>query len=509
MGKEGQYDLRLTDTTSTVVSPDTETDEDISLGDTQLCGNSHPTKLLKNACTKMLKIISVSVGQHGDKMEKCAVNSLATMFRCLLASKIGYLNLGLEQWTTLGFLRAIASTKTLSKFLTSPIWMNLHFDLLNAPATCEQDIYKKVQSLRLLQATLINWDADETPRMAKLVENLFICLGKICLYCPNDLSLIQNPNDVKARVLLGASHSGTVSEEMINLLRKLHTLPLWNAPINAFLSQKLCVATEFLNETDSSPSSDSEKAMVIAAFNLIGGCDNRPRIGLGLTTEGLRGTITGFTPKGKVIVSLHNMAKLKKLSMTVTKDCIDIGAFSLSRLPLNEMLLNSWAVHLYGPGEWKTVVNGNINISLLHAQQIHLASLNATCVLFRHQNILRKILRQHAPGLSKFHSDDSVDEPKNLSKRNTDSNTSDEQTQDSNELLIQAILARATQTNPLKANYTYAELALAALNVSQLLTSHVHTEFNSPQCIVPRPVPPPVQPTLIHGVPIYNDGVSF
>lgn len=514
MGKEGQYDLRLADSTSAIVTPDTETEEDVSLVEQQLCGNSHPTKLLKNACAKMLKIIAISVGQHADNMEKSAVNRMASMFRCLLSSKIGFLNLGLEHWTTLGFLRAISTTKSLSKYLTAPVWTALHMTIMNAPTSCEQDVYKKVQCLRLLQVTLINWDDADSERMPKLIEMLFMCLGKVSLYCPNDLSLVQNPADIKARVLLGASHSGTVAEELIVLLRKLHTLPLWNVPINTFLSQKLCAATEILRDIETDTVLDGEKAFVVAALNVIGGYDPRPRIGLSLTHEGVRGTITSFTPKGKAIISMHNSPKIKKLSISAAKESIDAGAFSLSRLPLNEMLLNSWSVHLYGPPEWKTNVVGNINVPLLCAQQIHLASLNATCVLFRHQSALRKILRQRSPGLSKYSSNESVNDQmesnrdENVSpKRKADMSSSDD-SQPETELLIQAILSRATQTNPIKSNYTYAELALAALNVSQLLASHFHTETNASQTIMSRPVPPPVQPTLIHGVPIYNDGVK-
>lgn len=502
MGKEGQYDLRLADNVSTIVTPDTETEEDISLCEMHLSGMSHPTKLLKNACTKMLKIISVSIGQHANKMDKTSVGSVASMFRSILSSKMG-------SWSTLGFLRAISTAKNFSRYLTLPVWINVHIDILNAPITCEQDVYKKVQCLRLLQSTLVSWTDDDTAQIADFIEKVFGVLGKIVLYCPNDLSLQQNPADVKARVLLASSHSGTVAEEIIALLRKLHTQWQWNSAINSFLAQKLCIATELLGDANLEATQEADKAAVVSALNVIGGCDPRPRIGMNLTHDALRGTITNFTQKGKVIVSIHNSASSKKLSIAVAKDCADNGAFSLSRLPLNEMLLNSWSIMLYGPGEWKSTVNGTIETPLLRAQQIHLAALNATCILFRHQSSLRKILRQRAPGLSRYSSDESISEHDDCNENVlTDSpNVSTEGGLHENELLMQTMLARATQTNPLKAHYSYAELAMAALNVSQLLASHVHSELNAPMSVVPRTIPPPVQPTLIHGVPIYNDGV--
>lgn len=192
-------------------------------------------------------------------------------------------------------------------------------------------------------------------------------------------------------------------------------------------------------------------------------------------------------------------------------ECADIGAFSLSRMKLNEMLINSWTVLLNGPTEWKTNLSSNhINVAQLRSQQIHLAALNGTSVLFRHQNILRKILRQRAPGMSRYSSDESISEHGNENvspDSQNDGGSSDEQHVINNELLIQTILARATQANPLKAQYTYSDLALAALALSQLLSSHIHTEINAPLATVKRPIPPPVHPTLIHGVPIYNDGL--
>lgn len=513
MGKEGQYDLRLADNSSSIVTPDTETEDDVSLIEMQLTGNSHPTKLLRSGCTKMLKIISVCVGQHGDKMEKNAVSCVASMFRSVLSSKIGFLNQGLEHWTTLGFLRAISSSKQLSKFLTSPIWIHLHIDILNSPITCEQDVYKKVHSLKLLQETLVNCDTETQTELngKSLIEKLFTCLGKICLHCPNDLSLVQNPSDLKARVLLGASNSSTIAEEIIALLRRLHTLPLWNGPINSFLSNKLCISTEFVDEQDSDSVNEQEKALIVAALNLIGGCDSRPRIGLNITFEGLRGTITSFSPKGKVIAAVHNSSDMKKLSIAVAQECGDVGAFSLSRMKLNEMLINSWTILLNGPSEWKTSLSSSqINVTMLRSQQIHLAALNATSVLFRHQNILRKILRQRAPGISRYSSDESISDQGNENvspDSQNDGASTDEHVNNNNELLIQTILARATQANPLKAQYSYSDLALAALALSQLLSSHIHTEINAPLATVRRPIPPPVQPTLIHGVPIYNDGL--
>lgn len=568
MGKEGQYDLRLADSVSALVTPDTDTEDDISLCELPLNGVSHPTKLLKYACAKMLKIISISLGQHANKMDRTSVANVAAMFRSILTARMGSLNLGLEHWTTLGFLRAISTARNFSQFLTRPTWIDLHIHILMEPTRCEQDVYKKVQSLRLLQATLVNWQSTDdvggsaaaTATAAEFIGRIFHVLGSIVMYCPNDVSLMQQTlSDVKARVLLAASHSGTIAEEIIALLRKLHTLPLWNGPINGFLAQKLCMATDLLSwramqqmQQQQQPlpqqqEVNEEKASVVAALNVIGGCDPRPRIGMNLTHEGQRGTITTFTYKGKSMVCIHNTTEVKRISVAVAKESADIGAFSLSRLPLNEMLLNSWSILLNGPGEWKPLPVGGVCVdeNLLRSQQIHLASLNATCVLFRHQSSLRKIMRQRSPttGLSRRFatseqslSDDNhtaaaaaaagalADDDENNenvspdeSNNNDDNTSSDDDLAGSgghhqpHDLLIQTMLERATLTNPLKAHYTYAEMAMAALNVSQLLASHIHSETNGSAVALTaaaRPMPPPVQSaTLIHGEPIYNDSV--
>lgn len=580
MGKEGQYDLRLADSISTIITPDTETEDDASLIDMQLTGNSHPTKLLKNASMKMLKLIAVNVGLYGDQIQRCAIANIASMFRSLLASKSGVITLGLEHWTTLGFLRAIAKPKQLAKFLTSPIWLKLHIEMINSPTTNEQDVYKKVHSIRLLHATLIHWDDADTDRVDKLVEKIFECLGRIVLYCPNDLSMLHGSVDVvKSRVLLSASHSGTVAEELIALLRKLHAIPMWNNAISSYISQKLCIAAELFSECTEADNdhdalvrtmnSDSEKSYVIAALNTIGGCDPRPRVGLHIQSDLLcDGTITTFTNKGKALIGYgiatnpNNFPEKKKISMNTAATCAAIVPFNMNRLPLNEMLLNALTVLIYGPDERRA--KATVDVNLLRMQQIHLATLNATSVLFKHQSSLRKILRQRCPGISRYSSNESISESERISNaeavittatakienladekkstpevnrkvehnisseggeghENEDSSGCDdehEKMRPENELLIQNILARATQTNPLKSIYTYAELSLAALNLSQQLAANLYAEHNnayfasiagtsSSSCSHMTVIKPSsIQPTLVHGAPIYNETVS-
>lgn len=592
MGKEGQYDLRLADTASAIVTPETESEDDASLVEMHLNGSSHPTKLLKNASMKMLKLLTVCVGLYGDQIEKYAIANITSMYRSLLASQTAILALGYDHWNTLGFLRVLAQPKLLTKHLTSTTWMNLHIDIINSTITCDRDVFKKVQSIRLLHATLIHWDDSENERVDGVVDKLFECLGRITLFCPNDLSMLQSSIDVKSRVLLSASNSGTIAEEIIALLRKLHSLSLWNAPINSYISQKLCTTAELFAElTDiatgresvsRNTNNDNEKACIVATLNTIGGYDPRPRIGQIVENELNEGMISTFTDKGKALVCYSHVdankcPEKKKLSIATALSCAIVNAFNMNRLPLNEMLLNAMAILIYGPGEWRSKSKAALDISALRMQQIHLSSLNASMVLFKNQLSLRKILRQRCPGISRYSSNESLNEQQdtvsresaahsapiptktenlsdekkgtpepsrksssltrnqkapsaNVSEDGLDSEVNDndadedeeehnEKIRNSNELLIQNILSRATQTNPLKSIYSYSELSLAALNLTQQLASYLYIENgiqytgqtlgNGNLSSNSKPQLPPVQPTLIHGVPIYNESVSI
>ena len=245
----------------------------------------------------------------------------------------------------------------------------------------------------------------------------------------------------------------------------------------------------------------------------------------------------------------------------------------MNRLPLNEMLLNSLTVLLYGPGEWKPYLKGTIDVKLLRIQQIHLSTLNSMSVLFKNQSSLRKILRQRVPGVSRYSSEESLDDEREVNmdvptkvetscddknttpeptmhyamgsnasqhsaqysshisnkddSDNEDNDDDDDEDDDmdgfktrvTNELLLQNILGRAIQSNPLKSIYSYDELSMAALNLSQQLANNLYMENSVPYFSaaaaagsttkMTKPTLPPLQPTLIHGVPFYNDTVSF
>lgn len=517
MGKEGQYDLRLADSELKQLSPDRDSERDDLRRSYDFnvanLNESHPTRLLKNACIKLLEIISILTGIHANKMQTSAVKGLASMFRSILSNRRQSVHtanvMGFEPWTTFGFLRSISTPRALSKHLTTQVWINLQLETLEAPVMDKKDVYKKLQCLRLMQSTLTTWSSEDRGKIPQLLERLFTILGRICLYCPNDLSLIQNPADVKSRVIFSASYSGTIAEEIITLLRKLHTLPLWNDFINSILTQKLCFAIDPSFDQNEDGELNKELVKVFGALHTLGGFDHRARIGQDILYENEYGTISRMTNLCYVVLSLRNSNDAKKIPIFKILDSLEGSTrdadFSLSRLSMNEMLFNALGLLFNNTGELTVSESFKIDIKFLRKQQLYFASLKATRILFKHQAILRRVLRQRTNRLEHGDSDSSTSGASETdSKQNRFDNDDDDDDHPDNELLIQTILQLATQPSPLKACYKYPEMETAALGVIQMLSSHIYTETCNVLATT-KQIPPPVHPTLIHGVPIYNE----
>jgi E3 ubiquitin-protein ligase HERC2 len=509
MGKEGQYDLRLADSSFKTISPDNESDRN-ELFESRLQQNDfHPTKLLKNACIKLLQMVSTSVGVHGDKMQSDAVKVFITMFYAILSQKGTYsLNIGIDMWRSISFLRCILKTQSISKYIASELWIKLYFEMLKSPTQNEKDVYKKVQCIKLLQTTLIQWNDCDSSRVDQIVKQIFFLLGTICMNCPYDQSLTQLPIGIKTKVLASASHSGTIAEELIVLLRKLHTLPIWNDSINNFISQKLCIAADMFIDMEREGNVYEEKLNVAAALNVVGGYDPRLRIGIDLIYDSVKCSIFRMTQSGTIVLNVHNSNETKNVSFIKVEKVMEQGIFSLSKLSLNEILLNSWAVLMYGMNNSKNSESiSSFDVTLLSNQQIQLSSLKATQVLFRHQSLLKTILKQRSPGISKYSSDDDSlsDDSKNQKSEESEDKKSPPSSNDpKHELLVQSLLSRSIQSSPLKACYTQAEMEIAALSICQTLSAHFknnipasHVRFQNVK-----------QATMVHGNPIYNESVQ-
>ncbi|KAI8034196.1 hypothetical protein M5D96_013047 [Drosophila gunungcola] len=556
MGKEGQYDLQLADSALNVASPTEPEREEVAGSEASPSSDSHPSKLLRHCAAKLLQILAVGSGLHGAQLDKHALRGMTSMFRAIVYPKPSMTGISHSLgWLNLGFIRAISGDcPRLCLELSTPGWLGHYLSLLEQPAGSEAGVYRQLHCLRLLQFILAQWSAAEEARMPALVHQLFATLGRIALHCPGDASLLPTAEG-KARVLLTASHSGSVAEELVALLRRLHTLPAWNPVINSFLAQKLCVAAELLAEhsahslhsaraTHATPL-DSEQVFVLGVLGAIGGHDLRPRVGLHCFHEGGHMVIASFTPKGRCLLapdggggggggggmgtgtgSIHGFAKVP---LAAVMPHLDHSVFSLSRLPMNEMLLNAWTVLLYGPApelreQLPTSADGRLDLALLRAQQLQMAVLHTNGVLYRHQAALRRILKQRAPAASIYASttdaDADPDPDPDPDRSDADSQQAGEHEREREQerepsagsggggqeaqLLIQCILLRATQASPVKACYNYMDLATAALNCIQSLATQAHQELSEGGLGPADGHSLTPQPTMVHGVPVYN-----
>lgn len=186
----------------------------------------------------------------------------------------------------------------------------------------------------------------DNPEIPLLLERLLNILGKIILTCSYDIR--NKPLSTKSLVLLTQSHSSTLAQEIINVLRSLHGLVGWNQVLNAMLVQKMNLAAYFLSENcflsmlNDGTMSDQQHYMVTACLNVIGAWDARPRIGAIAEIDNALGTIVRVTQKGKLCVQLHDSGDTKKVSVNNLK-LIEQFEFNFDKMPIGENLIKSWA----------------------------------------------------------------------------------------------------------------------------------------------------------------------
>ena len=128
----------------------------------------------------------------------------------------------------------------------------------------------QILAVHLLQAVLPSWDKTERARdMECLVEKLFGFLGRLLTTCSSDVPLLRggrlsplpgsrvseqrheallhvSPAEstlrrrrARPQASLTATHSSTLAEEAVALLRTLHSLGQWNGLINKYINSQL------------------------------------------------------------------------------------------------------------------------------------------------------------------------------------------------------------------------------------------------------------------------------
>ncbi|XP_012287916.1 E3 ubiquitin-protein ligase HERC2 [Orussus abietinus] len=467
MGKEGKYDLKLAEPPP---PPDSDTDSETSVNGGKSDKNGvkeiHPTTYLKNASTNLLRIILLSCGVESDGVQHSALKILASVLRGIIsaASKSDssvQTQLAKEHhgtWATLSILKTIANSPMLCRALSTQAWVDFLLNVIGEDN--HPNLQKQIMAVKLLAATLPSWPV-ESPEMTPFLDKVFKLLGQIALICESEVRAELHAN--KSRVSLTASHSSTLAEEIISLIHKLHSLPGWNTALNAFLTAKLALASDLLNdgplfhiqmnENDGGNSLGIQQT-VMAALIVVGDLDSRPRVGGLVELDNQIGTVCKLTSHSKLVVQLHENGTQKKVPFSAVRQISE--KFHLDRMTMTDSLMSTWASLLLNhsgtdkrPGGMP-VIAGVVNASVLRIQQQQLAALNAGRMLLDYQSKLRRVLK-------------------------TLTNDSD----DDRTTLLQEMLIRATKPQPLKPIFSRQELETAALMVSQYLASElIHTPIH-------------------------------
>lgn len=339
--------------------------------------------------------------------------------------------------------------------MSTLLWKNFLLSIVADESTSK--LSKQIQAVRLLSSTLPFWPVVEC-YMTPFLEKVFRLLGRIGLMCEASNELHSN----KCRVSLTASHNSSLAEELVSLVRYLHSLPSWNNLLNDFLGTKLALASDLLrgrpffhvqqNENGGEYSLASQQS-AMAILSVMGGLDKRPRIGGLIEVDKKRATVCNLT-KTQLSVQFQKSGERKKVSFNSFKSVND--TFNLDKMPLTGQLKCIWANLLLGhcgmdkrPGGMP-VIAGTVNASILRMQQQQLAAFNAGKTLIKYQSKLRKVLL--CP----------------ITNSDGDRDT-----------LLRALLIRATKPQPLKPIFKMEELETAALIVSQYLASELrHTPIH-------------------------------
>nr|XP_031307020.1 E3 ubiquitin-protein ligase HERC2 isoform X7 [Camelus dromedarius] len=524
MGKEGKYDLKLAElpasTQPSAEDSDTEDDSEAE----QIERNIHPTAMMLTSTVNLLQTLCLSAGVHAEVMQSEATKTLHGLL-CTLAERARMDKTGSpsrlvcreqhRSWCTLGFVRSIALTPHMCAALSSPPWITLLTKVVegHAPFTAAS-LQRQILAVRLLQAVLPSWDRTERARdMECLVEKLFGFLGSLLTTCSSDVPFLRESTlrrrRARPQASLTATHSSTLAEEVVALLRTLHSLGQWTGLVNKYINSQLhavshrCTgkpAEGALLEDYFPDSENPEVGGLMAVLAVIGGIDGRLRLGGQVMHEEFgEGTVTRITPKGKITVQLCDMRACRVCPLNQLKP-LPAMAFSVTNLPFTEPMLSVWAqlVNLAGSKLEKHKIKkspkqgfaGQVDLDLLRCQQLKLYILKAGRALLSHQDQLRQILSQPAvQDAAAAHADDGAAASPDLGDMSPEGPQPPM-------ILLQQLLASATQPSPVKAIFDKQELEAAALAVCQCLAvesthpaSPVFEDCSSSGATTPVPVP--------------------
>uniref|UniRef100_A0A3Q4MNW4 HECT-type E3 ubiquitin transferase n=1 Tax=Neolamprologus brichardi TaxID=32507 RepID=A0A3Q4MNW4_NEOBR len=499
MGKEGKYDLKLAEPPPAAQPPVEDSDTEDDTEGELIEKSSHPTAMMLTSTVNLLKTLSLSAGIHAEVLQSDATRTLCGLLRMLVESgandKSGchaHRLVSREQhrsWCTLGFIRSIALMPQMCSTLSTSAWIGLLIRIVEGHQSFNAiTLQRQILALRLLQAVLPSWDKTERSQDMKfLVEKLFGFLGSLLSTCSSDLPLLREGSlrrrKSRPQASLTATHSSTLAEEIVAVLRTLHSLSQWNSLINDYINNQLSSIADVMASCQSEacfleecfPDLEGPRVgSLMAVLAVIGGIDGRLRLGGQVVHEEYgEGTVTRITPKGRITVQFHEMRTCRVCLLSHLKTLPAIS-FSVQNLPFTEPMLAVWAqlVSLAGSKLEKQrmkkslsrgLTADQVDLSLLRCQQLRLYVLKAARALLSHQDKLRQILSQPAVvDIGPNPSEDPVASSPDVGDLSPEGPLPPL-------ILLQQLLSAATQPSPIKAIFDRQEMEAAALAVCQYL----------------------------------------
>ncbi|XP_074492829.1 E3 ubiquitin-protein ligase HERC2 isoform X1 [Sebastes fasciatus] len=499
MGKEGKYDLKLAEPPPAAQPPTEDSDTEDDTEGELMEKSSHPTAMMLTSTVNLLKTLSLTAGIYAEVLQTDATRTLSGLLRMLVESgandKSGchsHRLVSREQhrsWSTLGFIRSIALMPQMCSTLSTSAWIGLLIRIVEGHQSFHAiTLQRQILALRLLQAVLPSWDKTERSKDMKfLVEKLFNFLGSLLSTCSSDLPLLREGSlrrrKSRPQASLTATHSSTLAEEIVSVLRTLHSLGQWNSMINDYINTQLGSIGDVMAGCQSEacfleeyfPDSDGPRVGgLMAVMAVIGGIDGRLRLGGQVIHEEYgEGTVTRITPKGRITVQFQEMRTCRVCLLSHLKP-LPAVIFSVQNLPFSEPMLVVWAqlVSLAGSKLEKQrmkkslsrgLTADQVDIHLLRCQQLRLYILKAGRALLSHQDKLRQILSQAAVvDIGPNPSEDPVVSSPDVGDLSPEGPLPPL-------ILLQQLLSAATQPSPIKAIFDRQEMEAAALAVCQYL----------------------------------------
>ncbi|XP_060835591.1 E3 ubiquitin-protein ligase HERC2 isoform X3 [Rhopalosiphum padi] len=459
MGKEGKYDLKLAPGLD--AGDDEESDCNVSCtnnGEIHENSTENPFDILKCVMIKFLNCLSLSSAVHSIQNEN-SIQILSkyyynTLEKSCLSSNISNATLFHSEWINISLLKIISkiSDEYKQQFARKQ-WIDMLLSIISHSPTVSSTLATQVQTIQLIKL-LVTPEMVDSSVVTSVVETLMEIIGSSVLQSNSKYDVI----DGKPTVPLTASCSNTIAEECILLLRTLYNNKKCIQPkkttdlppyFDSLIVLNIISATDYLANPTLEKNVFKLQGLsysAMASLMVIGGFDNRPRIGGNVLIKGeTEATVMSIEKKGKLKVLVHNTGQTESFFI---KDIEHIPSCTISLDFISESMLYTWTTMFSAVitnQSFKTVTGGLVDESLLCYQKALLAGIKVVNALLKNPILLRKILTQLT--------------------------TSDGKSEN----LFQLILSKAVQPSPIKPEYSKKELEEAAINLTQYLTIDVQS----------------------------------